>query len=59
MFVKVVFIDELLRNFAEIDADIFEAVQWILEVKVLDVKGEILGDLAREENVDCNFEHIK
>ena len=55
MFVKVVFIDELLRNFAEIDAEIFEAVQWILEVKVLDVRGELLGDLAREDTVDWNF----
>ena len=59
MFVKVVFINEFLRNVADIDADIFRAFQWSLEVKVADVKGDVFGALAREDTVDNKFEKIK
>ena len=52
MVVKVIFIDEFLRNVAEIDADISEAVQWSLEVEVADDERDILGALAPEENFD-------
>ena len=46
MFVKVVFIDEFLREFSEIDADIFGAVQWSLEVEVSDIEGGVFFALA-------------
>ena len=46
VFVKVVFVDELLRNVTDIDPEIFGAVQWILEVKVADVKGDVFVSLA-------------
>ena len=59
MVVKVIFIDEFLRNVAEIDADISKAVQWSLEVEVADVEGDIFEDLLREDTVDDEFEYIK
>ena len=46
VFVKVVFIYEFLWNVADIDADIFGAVQWSLEVNVSGVKGDVFGSLA-------------
>ena len=46
VFVKVVFVDELLRNVTDIDPEIFGTVQWSLEVKVADVKGDVFGSLA-------------
>ena len=55
---KVVSIDELLRNVAEIDADIFGVFQWSLEVKVADIKGEVFGALVQEDTVDYDFEKI-
>ena len=58
MFVKVVCIDKFLRNIGEIDADIFGAVQWILEVTFADVKGDVFGALARDYTVDYEFEYI-
>ena len=52
IFLKVLFIGEFLRNVSEIDADIFRAVQWSLEIKVSGVKGELFCALAREDIFD-------
>ena len=55
---KVVFMDKFLRNVSDIDAEIFGAVQWSLEVKVTNDKSDIFGALAREDTVDYKFENI-
>ena len=59
VFVKGVLINELLRDVAEIDAEILGAVQWSLKVEVSDVEDEAIGSLAREDTVDDKFEEIK
>ena len=58
MFVKGLFIEELLSNVADIDADILGVVQWSLEVKVSDLKGVSFGALEREDTADYDFENI-
>ena len=59
IFEKVVFINELLRDIAELDVEILRVVQWSLWIEVADIKGDTFGDLSREETVDDMFENIK
>ena len=40
---KVIFVNGVLRNVEEIDAEIFRTVQRVLEIEVRDVKGDRLG----------------
>ena len=46
VLMKVILINELLRNLAEIDADIFGVVQWSSGVEFSDVKGDLFCALA-------------
>ena len=59
VFVKVLFVYELLRNVSEMDADISRAVQWGFRVKVSDIKGKLFGTLVREDTLDYELEKIK
>ena len=59
VFMSFLFINKLLSNVANIDADIIQAVEWILGVEVTYFNDNVLVTLAREDTVDEDFEDIK
>ena len=42
-FKKIIFINEILRNVREIDANIFRTIYRGIEIEVINIKGGILG----------------
>ena len=42
-FKKIIFINEILRNVREIDANIFRTIYRGIEIEVINIKGDILG----------------
>ena len=52
---KIVYINESLRDVAGFDAEILGVVQWILDITVAGVKGDVLGALTREDTDEYKF----
>ena len=56
---EILFVDELLGDVGQHYADVFWPVEWGLEVKVFDVKGDKRCALPRENAVEVEFYEIK
>ena len=58
-FSKAIFLDEFERDVGEVEADIFKAVEWGVEVEVADVKSSKAGIETGDNTVKDNFGKFK
>ena len=59
IFKEIIFVDKVLRDVGELDAEIFRAVERGLEIEVVNVKRDKLGAFSREDAIYDKLEEIQ